>query len=250
MEYRRRHDRHHPRGWFSLFVRLGGWVALALGVGLFAMTLFSASFLYLADRMDGDGKFTRAVVTDKRLVVSVDSDGDEARDYIVTFTYKSSEGGQTAVAEVGVAYFGDVEIGDERVIRYLRSDPGRIEYDIGAYRRSGVLLRWVAFGIGLAGLATLWLFGQRANRAVRARRDGEKRMAEVTGIRRLSVEVNNRRQARLQWREPDGQEGESLMRDMAELSRMYGAGDPVVVFRLGKHAYWEGDVGPPRREVE
>ena len=32
MEYRRKHDRHEPRPWFNLFIRLGGWASLLFGV--------------------------------------------------------------------------------------------------------------------------------------------------------------------------------------------------------------------------
>ena len=71
----------------------------------------------------------------------------------------------------------------------------------------------------------------------------------MTGVRETRLKINGRRQARLEWREDDGQIGRSLMRDATELRR-YQTGDPVVVFRLGRHCYWEGDVGPPRREVE
>lgn len=250
MEYRRRHDRHSPRGWFSLFLRLGGWVSLIFGVVLVVLTLFSASALYLADRMDRDGRFARAAVVDKRVVIGVDSDGDETRSYFVTFAYKTSDGGRTAEANVKRAFYDAAAPGDEQLIRYLRDDPGRIEHEIGQYRASGNVLRNIGLLMGVIGLAALWVFGQRANRAVKVRRDGEKRMAAVTGIRETNVKVNSRRQGRLMWREEDGRTGESLMHDIGELSRLYKGGDRIVVFRLGRHAYWEGDVGPPQREVE
>ena len=200
--------------------------------------------------MDREGRFARAAVVDKRVAVSVDSDGDESRSYFVTFAYKTSNGGRTAEAKVGRAYYDAAAPGDEQVIRYLRSDPGRIEHEIGQYRATGNLLRYIGLVMGLIGLTALWIFGQRANRAVKVRRDGEKRMAAVTGIRETNVKVNDRRQGRLMWREDDGQTGESLMRDLGKLSQTYKGGDRIVVFRLGRHAFWEGDVGPPRREVE
>ena len=249
MEYRRRHDRRQPRGWFSLFVRLGGWTCLIFGVLLFVLTLFSAGLLFVANQMDRDGKFARAVVKDKRIAIGVDSEGDETREYFVTFRYKSSEGGQNTEAEVDRDLYEALAAEDEHVIRYLKTAPGRIETDIGSYRRSGNLVRNVGLGVGVIGLALLWFFGNRANRAVKIRRDGEKRMAEVTGISPANVEVNGERQARLQWREQDGQTGTSLMRNMGELSRLYQAGDRIVVFRLRDEAFWEGDVGPPWREV-
>ncbi|MCP3972715.1 MAG: hypothetical protein GY717_20820 [Rhodobacteraceae bacterium] len=249
MEYRRKHDRHRPRGWFSLFFRLGGWLSLIFGALLIVLTLISASQLFLADQLDRDGKFTRAVVGDKRMAVTYDSDADEERQYFVTFIYKSSEGGQTTETGVSGDFYDEAVRGDELVIRYLRSDPGQIEYEIGSYRKAGNVLRWIGLVLGLIGLLALWRYGKQANRAVKARRDGDKIHAEVTGIRELKLEVNNRSQARLQWREPDGRTGESLMRGIEELSRLYQAGDRIVVFRLGDDAFWEGDVGPPWREI-
>lgn len=250
MTYRRKHDRHAPRSWLSLFIRLGGWASIALGVVLMVLTLFSVTQLSLADQLDRSGKFTRAVIVDKTTKVTTDSDGDTVTSYYVTFQYKATGGGQKVERGVDVSFYRTSEEDDEVVIRYARDNPRVFEYDIGSYRRAGNVLRWVALLFGLGGIFTLWRFGKETNRAILARRDGEKRLAKVIGIAETSVEVNGRRQARLAWREDDGQTGESLMRDIGALSRLYKAGDPIVVFRLGDDCFWEGDVGPPRREVE
>lgn len=247
--YVRKHDRTRPRGWFSLFVRLGGWGALIAGIVLLALTTFSAINLRIADRLDADGRFARAVVVDREMVQSTDSDGDTTYSHYLTFRFKTEDGGRTQRVRVGSDYYSDALVGDERVIRYLRGDPATLETEVGAYRRVGTVLRWIGLAFGIAGLVTLWSFGQAANRAIRARRDGEKRRAVVTEIRDTAVRVNNRRQARLIWREEDGRTGRSLMRAGEELRRLYDAGDEIVVFRLGRHAFWEGDVGPPAREV-
>lgn len=247
--YRRKHSRHRPRGWFSLFLRLGGWVCLILGAGLVAMTFFSASALYLADRLDRDGAIAWAVVEDKRVEIGTDSDGDEVRDHYVTFAFKTAGGGRRIETGVTAGYYDSVQRDDEVRIRYLIEDPSTIEYELGSYRSKGIGFRYAGLVLGLAGLAALWMFGKQANRAIRVRRDGQKRMAVVTALRDSSVQVNHRPQGRLVWREEDGQTGQSLLRDLDELQRLYDVGDPVVVFRLGRHAYWEGDVGPPAREV-
>ena len=226
-------------------------MCLIFGAALLILTGFSAGALYLADRLDRDGRLAYAVVSDKRVETRTDSDGDTDTDHFVTFTFKSrGQSGQVVETEVGSSYYCAVSVGDERAIRYLADDPSTLEYDIGGYRRTGVTLRWIGLGLGIAGLAALWGIGSRANRAVRVRRDGEKRMAQVTGVREVNVTGNHRRQGRLMWREADGATGESLMRDAEALRRLYRTGDPIVVFRLGRHAYWEGDVGPPAREVE
>ncbi len=240
--YRRKHRRNAPRGWWSLFFRLGGWAALVLGAGLFVLTLFSAGALYLAGKVDREGALAYAAVAAKR-------EGVDGAHY-VTFTYKVRGGGGRSVEKkVPQAYFDAVQPGDERPVRYLADRPGRIEEDIGYYRRIGVRLRWIGLAVGLAGLAALWLFGKRANRAVRVRRDGERRLADVIGIRDANVVLNDIPQGRLQWREPDGRTGESLLHDAAWLRRTWGPGDSVAVYRLGRLAYWEGDVGPPAASV-
>jgi len=250
MQYRRRHDRHLPRGWFSLFLRFGGWACFIFGVLLVALTAFSASSLYLADRMDRDGRHARAAVTFKRVEVSTDSDGDEVRRYYVRFAFKTSEGGVRAEAKVGKQFYDNANVDDEHVIRYLRDDPQKIEHLPGSYQRNGAILRNIGLVMGLAGLGAIWFFGGKANRAVKARRDGEKRYAVITEIRDVNVKINDVGQGRLHWRESDGQTGRSFMRDMPTLLKLYDAGDRIVVFRLGEDAFWEGDVGPPRREID
>jgi len=249
MEHRRKHDRHRPRGWFSLYLRLGGWVALIFGGALFVLTLFSAGFDFAADQVDRAGNFTTGAVVSKRVELVAQDVGEGIPQYFVTFAYKTSDGGQVAEAWVSEGYYHGADPGDEAKIRYLVAEPGTIEWDLSSYRDTAGVLRWVGLGLGVLGLAALWFFGQRANRAILARRDGDKRFGEVVGIQELNVQVNNRRQGRLMWREEDGQMGESLMRDLNELGRLYKAGDRIVVFRLGNEAYWEGDVGPPKREV-
>lgn len=244
--YRRRHDRHTPRTWWSLFLRLGGWTALLTGAALVAVTWFSAGALYLADTLDREGAPAYATVSTKR----ADADSSAGATHYVSFTFKvRGEPGRTVETEVDRAYFEAVEPGDERLIRYLLADPDRVEVDTSRYRRTGNALRWIGLAVGLAGLGALYGFGHAANRAIKVRRHGEKRYAEVTGIRESRLRIGGGRQGRLTWREPDGQVGESLVRSAAWLRETYRPGDQIVVFRLGSHAFWEGDVGPPKGEV-
>jgi len=249
MQYRRKHNRLRPRGWFSLFLRFGGWLCLLSGVLLVALTFFSASALYLGDRMDAEGRYARAVVENMRVVVSEGSEGDIERTYFVRFAYKTSNGVLRTEAEVTSGYYKSTAVGQSTVIRYLRDDPSHIEHEPGSYHRNGLVLRYIGLVIGVIGLGALWWFGTQANRAIKARRDGEKRFAVITAIKDAGIKINGSEQARLVWREEDGQVGESLMRSMYHLCEAYEAGDRIVVFRLGKDAFWEGDVGPPKREM-
>jgi len=238
MEYRRRHDRDHPRGWLSLFARFGGGLAMLAGAALVVLTLFSASALMLADRIDRDGRHAWGAVVAKRV------EGDR---YLVSFAYKTSAGGQVAEAEVDAAVYDAAQVDDPHVLRYMRADPGQIALGGEDYRARGVLLRNIGLALGVMGLAMLWFGGTRANRAIKARRDGEKRFAVITAIR----EVPGRQdKGHLIWREEDGLTGQSLPRAMDALLEAYDAGDRIVVFRLGGYAVWEGDVGPPWREME
>ncbi|MDJ0630942.1 MAG: hypothetical protein QNJ44_21975 [Rhodobacter sp.] len=247
MEYRRKHARFRPRSWFSLFFRLGGWLSLICGLALLAVTYFSAGALYLADRLDRAGDLAYAVVADRRAAATGD-EGETTR--YVTFTFKArGAGGQTVEVEVPAEYFDAVSVGDELPIRYLSNDPAQIEYDVGGYRRTGERLRRIALALGIAGLVTLWVFGRAANRAIKVRRDGEKRMATVTRIVEAGSAKTGKKQGRLAWYEEDGQTGESLRHDLEDLENRYQAGDLIAVYRLGTDAYWEGDVGPPKRDI-
>ncbi len=199
--------------------------------------------------MDAEGRYARAVVEDKREVVTTGSEGDEERSYYVLFIYKTSNGLLHTEAEVSSDYYDGTAVGESTVIRYLRDDPSHIEHEPGSYHRNGRILRYIGLVIGVIGLAALWWFGSEANRAIKARRDGDKRFAVITAIKDAGVKINGSEQARLVWREEDGQVGESLMRSMYHLRELHEAGDRIVVFRLGKDAYWEGDVGPPKREM-
>ncbi|MDF0597034.1 DUF3592 domain-containing protein [Psychromarinibacter halotolerans] len=240
--YRRRHHRTEPRSWFSLFLRFGGWAAIVLAVALLVTTLFSAGALFLADRIDRDGALAYATVTDKRA---------EGETRFVTFTFKArGGGGRTETVTVDPSYYDSLAEGDERPVRYDPETPGAVETDLGFYARIGARLRWGALVLGLLGLAALWAVGQRANRAIKVRRDGDRRMADVMGVRDLRLRIGGAQQGRLTWREPDGRTGESFPHDADWLRKTYGPGDQIVVFRLGRHACWEGDVGPSRQDTE
>ncbi len=245
----RKHDRDLPRGWFNLFIRMGGWVCLIAGLIVaitFGITLATEQS---AARFEAEGRVTWAEVTDKRVEISHDSDGDETRTYYVTFEFET-RGGQSVRVERSVAksFFNGTGPGDEKEIRYLPDVPKRIEYYVGekAYRtRVGL---WIGGVVGAIGLGMLWFAGGRTNRAILARRDGVKQVAEVLRVRRLKVEVNDVTQARLVWRGPDGKEGESLMRNYPDLTQ-YKPGDKITVFRRGDDVWWEGDVGPRKADM-
>lgn len=249
MSVQRKHDRDLPRGWFNLFIRLGGWSALIAGLVVmivFGITLANEN---AAAEFAKDGRTTDATVIGRRVEQSTDSDGDTTYTYYIEFRFQT-RAGETMTVERTVAkkFYANAGRGDMREIRYLASDPSRIEYYVGekAYRtRVGL---WIGGIVGTIGLAGLAFAGDRTNRAILARRDGENQVARVSEVKRLKVEVNDRVQGRLHWTGPDGLNGRSLMRDYVDLSR-YSPGDQITVFRRGKDVWWEGDVGPKRTDL-
>lgn len=202
-----------------------------------------------AARFEADGRVAQADVTDKRIDISYDSDGDETRTYFVTFQFQTRSGESVRVERsVGKRFYNGTAPGDLKEIRYLPDAPRRIEYYVGEKAHRTRIGLWIGGIVGAVGLGGLWLAGNRTNRAILARRDGIKQVAEVLAVRTLSVEVNDVRQARLVWRGPDGLEGQSLMRDAPDLS-VYKPGDKITVFRRGDDVWWEGDVGPRRADM-
>lgn len=242
-----KHNRRTPRGFFSLFIRLGGWVALTGAAVLLVLTLISHFTERSADRFDREGVVANAIVVDREVVISRDSDGDTTRSYFLTLGYETAAGQQLRTREkVNRRTYDAGQRGKSVRLRYLESRPTRVEYPLGSSRATSW---WTLIFAGLAGAATLlavWIFGKEAAEAIRVRRHGQELLAEVTGIRTTTVEVNDVRQARLQWRDEDGGEGESLMRGLPEL-QAYEVGDIITVYRLGGDVWWMGDVGPRAR---
>ena len=96
--------------------------------------------------------------------------------------------------------------------------------------------------IGLVWLAALWITGRWAVEALRARRYGACEMAEVTGIERSAVRVNNTPRYRLTWQDGRGRRGQSLLRKKRDVDG-YGAGDRVRIYQGLKRPWWAGDIG-------
>lgn len=244
MKVVRKHDRDKPRGWFGLFFRLGGWVALIAALVMMVVAGLMVGYARSAMLFERDGVTTQAEVVHKQLKIRYDSDGDEQRTYLVRFFFDTPTM-ETVSAERSVSrsVYDDVTVGEPRDIRYLPYDPERFEHIVGSNAANGRIARIVGWIVGAVGLGAMWFVGLKTNRAILTRRYGEIEVAEVTEVRRLNVQINRRQQGRLRWRLPDGAEGQSLMRDANDLV-MYDTGDRITVFRKGGSMWWEGDVGP------
>ncbi|MEL6645828.1 MAG: DUF3592 domain-containing protein [Pseudomonadota bacterium] len=248
MKVVRKHDRDKPRGWFSLFFRLGGWVSLIIALVMMVVAGLMVGYARSAMLFERDGVTTQARILERRREVEW-NDGEATRTYFVRFFFDTPTMHTVNVERaVPMHVYDETVVGEPRDIRYLPYEPERFEHTVGLNATNGRIARMVGWAVGAIGLGTLWFFGMKTNRAILARRYGEELVAEVTEMRRLKIEVNGRQQARLHWRLPDGTDGRSLMRDASQLV-VYNPGDLITVFRRGRDMWWDGDVGPRAEET-
>lgn len=244
MDLDAKHGRTQPRSWMNLFWGLGGWwLAILLAVFL-VFTVIAQSAINRADRFDAEGILAEAKVLELWTEIRRDSDGDRRTVYYVRYTFPKADGTPFTDSEtIGSGTYRDLAVDDVIALRYLDQDPIRVEYPIGENRTSGrvlFIINWVLLVV-LAG--SFWWVGQKTNRGIKARRDGQAEWVEVTGTRRTNTRVNKRYRYRLTWRSEDGSTGESMMA-APEAFSAYEAGGQTVVYRRGSDAWWQGDVGP------
>ncbi len=249
MSFIRKHKRVTPRAWFDLFFRLGGWVSL-VAVAI-VLVLFDLTFAneYAAARFAREGQTVEAIVANHRTVRSVNSNGETRYTYYVQFDFETHRGEAVSVERsVGRMFHDDAKQRDAREIRYLSSEPNLIEYYVGEKEdraQGGIFFGGI---VGLIGLVALAVAGGRANRALLARRDGEKQIACVSEVKTLRRRAKKRIQGRLHWIGPDGFHGQSLTCDRDDLA-LYSAGSKIIVYRRGDDVWWEGDVGPRKADM-
>lgn len=232
-----------PPSLFRLFLRMGGWFVILLGVILLVLSLVGQSVLNTVKRFEEEGRVAQAVVVDKYIRESRDSDGDRKVTRYLTLRFETARAEQIEVSKsVGSKRYRDTGIGTEVEILYLASAPSTTELDRGSHRRGSVILQLVSLVAGLVWLALLWRIGGWAVSAVRARRYGALEDVEVVQVLKTNVKINKRPRYRLQWRDGQGQLGESLMHPPGKLDA-YSQGDRIQVYRGIKFMWWTGDVG-------
>lgn len=233
---------------WRLFLRLGGWWVIGLTVILVALSFASFGNAVTAARFEAEGRAARAEVTERYSRVTTDSDGDRSTSYYLTFVYRTQAGEAIELNRtVPRTVYDAAQVGGTWDLRYLQSDPRKVELREGDFARGANSLRWFALVVGLVWLGLLWWTGRRAVAAVRARLYGRREEAEVLRHERTSVKVNNRYRYRLVWRvgpEEVGTEemGRSMPHRQSELAA-YPVGSRVVIFHGLKRSYWAGDVG-------
>ncbi|MGR3466969.1 MAG: DUF3592 domain-containing protein [Shimia sp.] len=233
-----------PVSWLRLFLKMGGWVPIGLGVLTLILSAVAWQMEARADRFEREGVYARATITGKEVRESTDSDGDTRYTYLFDLSYRVDGAETTQTKSTGRRDYRARAVGDVIDIRYLESQPARIDYPIGASRSGATALRWVVLLPGVVALGLLWLMGGWATTAAMTRWNGTRVVARTTGTKRTNTKVNDRYRYRLTWLEPDGRTGESLMHSEADLRAWTDPPRDIVVYRDGENAYWEGDIGP------
>lgn len=238
-----KHAGHPPVPFWRLYLRMGGWIPLILGLFFAATTWISLAQHNLAERFETEGVEARATVKDKYWTESRDSDGDRTITYYLDVEFDTDDGENMLLTRsVPKSVHDAAGIGGQMTIWYLRSDPDRIEMRRGETRHSSVAAQIAALIAGGLLLGGFWFVARRAVAAVRARRYGARETAIVTGIARTNIRVNRRYRYRLTWREASGREGRSLAYKKAHIDGI-PTGSEITVYQGIKRAWWTGDVG-------
>ncbi|MEO0752166.1 MAG: hypothetical protein AAFY25_10200, partial [Pseudomonadota bacterium] len=191
-------------------------------------------------------KLTRAaaaVVVDKDITESRDSDGDRTFTYWLTMEFVTQRREEIEVrTSVGSGFYRDVEISDEIPIQYLETEPDLIEVEEGSYATGATVLRWMALVIGCAWLGALWLSGRWTVEALRARRYGKVETAKVVNVVKTAIKVNGGPRFRIVWMDAQGREGRSLLKKAREVQGWHGS-DDIRIYQGLKRSWWAGDIG-------
>lgn len=232
------HDLTEPRSWMAIFWSTRGWIAGIAAVVLLIMTALSVSAYYYAEQFERTGVWTDAEIAKKW----IDRSGDED-DYNVRFEYEVDGKPVGKIADVGSHLYRRLEVGQTHPVKYLPSNPLKMEFVEGQTRRSAGFYQLFALVAGIFACFLFWVCGAQTNRAVLARSKGVRTKAKILGI----VEEKNSGQPTgkgyMIFETKDGKRGESLTHDIRKLQALK-MGPDVAVFARGEDVWWEGDVGP------
>lgn len=228
---------------WRLFLKMGGWFGLGIGATLLVLTLIGQMFFNTARRFDTEGRPAVAVVVEKYITESTDSDGDRTitRWLDVEFTTEAGEAIATSES-VGTTAYRDARKGGEIGLWYLETAPERVEITRGSNAQSARIVQIVLLAAGALWLGLVWVVGRWAVEALRARRYGACEAAEVTEVFRTSVKINNSPRYRLKWRDGAGRAGQSLLRRAEDLEG-FPPGSRIRIYQGLKRAWWAGDIG-------
>lgn len=232
-----------PVPMWRLFLKMGGWFVIGLGVPLLVMALIGQLMFNTAKRFDAEGRHALALVTEKYITESTDSDGDKTITRWLDLEFSTNAGERVAMSKsVSQGEYHRAIEGEKIDLWYLESAPQKVEITRGSNAQGARIMQIVMMVLGAIWLGLFWMVGRWVVEAVRARRYGAFEAAEVTEVFRTSVRVNNRPRFRLKWRDGQGREGKSLLHK-AENLEGFGPGAPVRIYQGLKRSWWAGDIG-------
>ncbi|MEM9498823.1 MAG: DUF3592 domain-containing protein [Pseudomonadota bacterium] len=225
----------------QLFLRMGGWFVIGLGLLVLVVTLLSQSRASLARQFELESRTAEARVTNR--YIRQQDGGTDQVSFIVAIRFSTAEGKQVRL-ERGVPEetYRALRPGATLDVRYLPDDPDTVEVTDGAYRSGAVMLQRLALGGGVVWLVMLWRVGSWAVGAVRAREHGALEAVEVVRVQRTTWRLNRQRLFRLVWRDAQGTEGHSLLNWRRRVAP-YRPGTTTHVYRGSRDMWWVGDVG-------
>lgn len=225
----------------ALFLRMGGWWVITLGIVVLVLTLLSESRAALARKFELESTTVEARVLNR--YIRQQDGGTDQVSFIVALDFTTADD-ERIVLERGVPEenFQQMVPGTRVDVRYLPDTPRRVEVIEGAYGRGAVALQRVALVGGLLWLFLLWRVGAWSVSAVRAREAGPREAVEVLRIQRTPYRVRRQRYFRLVWRDGQGAEGESLL-NWRKVVASHRPGTTTHVYRDGRTTWWVGDIG-------
>ncbi len=230
------------KSFIRYFFGLWGWFALAGAVGTLIFYLVGQSANKTAQQLKNEGAETTAEITQVYQSSDRNTDGDIDYDYNVFYRFTVDGKTFDAKEQVSYQFYKKTETGSRIPVRYWVKDPSVSEIEVGASATGAwiSLIGTAIFGVGTLIFARLgW---KRARTAVWMFRHGVEREATITGLVETSVEINDVKQWRANWREAGGRTGSTYMRNIEDLP---GIGTRVTVLsdpEGRRDSIWTGDL--------
>lgn len=167
-----------------LFMRISGWVALIpllLGIGIvFVGTLISED----AARLDTEGVDTQATIIAKREYERRSSNNASTTTYYnLRYHFPLESGGlHYGDRDVSHDFYEEVDVTEQRPLRYLPSDPDLHEIEPGAVGENALYATIFGAVLLLIGAGLLWLFTRNAMRMKAVRDHGQPTEATIETV--------------------------------------------------------------------
>lgn len=187
--------------------------------------------------MEERGRSATAEVVSRRYVHDED---DNETDYYVSYAFTFDGREVRTERSVSRALYDRSEQGVAQEVWFLPETPTRIDLSETEAAQNAAAARWIALVAGLATLGVFWVPARRSVAALRARRYGAQRRAEVLEVRKVGAPFGSRRY-RLLWKDETGAIGQSMRGFKPSFSDLH-RGDAVTVYVGATQTWWEGDL--------